>query len=688
MQRNSSSITLTGRLQNAEIVLRQLLQQRPDHTDALHMLAIIAHQAGQTKIAIGLIESALKINPNVAVYQANIAEMSRLVGNPAKAVAHGKLAIALNPGNADAHNNLGIAHYDISDFEGAVRCYDKAIALRPRFAEAISNRGNALRNLRRFDEAEREYRRALAINPSYAEAYNNLGSVLRDLERAGEAEVAFKKALALKPNYLEAANNLILAYKDLKNYDAALAAGQDALRLAPQNPDALAYIGSIYVDQNKLEQAFAMLKRSLALNPNKAETHNMLGRAFFEAHQTDSAIASYRRAMALKADFADPYNNLGNALKELGKFDEALAAFDQALAIQPDLVGAYVNLVDAKKFERNDDPHLVAMEGFAAKIETLPEERQQHLHFGLAKAYDDLKRYDEGFAHLLKGNALKRKTIVYDEPVVLSYFQRVRETITAEIVREKSDGGFETRQPIFVLGMPRSGTTLVEQIIASHPMVAGAGELKDLIDTVNAVRSRDGSQAPYPDFLPVLTADELAKIGEAYARRLDKQAPGSPRITDKMPSNFYFVGLIHLALPKAKIIHTNRNPVDTCVSCFSKLFAGEQTQTYDLGELGRYYRAYYELMAHWRRVLPAGSFLDVQYEEVVGDTEGNARRILEFCGLDWDPRVLDFHKHERPVKTASASQVRKPIYGSSVARWRNYEKHLGPLLAELGDLAR
>ena len=356
--------------------------------------------------------------------------------------------------------------------------------------------------------------------------------------------------------------------------------------------------------------------------------------------------------------------------------------------MQPDLVGAFVNLVDAKKFNTNDDEHLVAMEGLAAKIDTLTEERQEHLHFGLGKAYDDLKRYDEAFDHLIKGNALKRKTIDYDEAMVLGFFERVKETISAEVVRQKSGSGFESRQPIFVLGMPRSGTTLVEQIIASHRDVSGAGELKDLSDTVSSVRGRDGKEAPYPEFVPVLTPAELAKIGEAYIRRLDKRAPGAARITDKMPSNFYFVGLIHLALPNAKIIHTNRNPIDTCVSCFSKLFAGEQSQTYNLGEIGRYYRAYHGLMAHWRQVLPPGAFLDVQYEEVVGDVEGQSRRMLEFCGLEWDASVLDFHKHERAVKTASASQVRKPIYESSVARWRNYEKFLGPLVAELGELAR
>jgi tetratricopeptide (TPR) repeat protein len=454
----------------------------------------------------------------------------------------------------------------------------------------------------------------------------------------------------------------------------------------PKNADSFSYLGAVYVDQKKAELALDALRKSLALKPDKAETHNMLGRALFDLNQPEKAIEAYKRAIALKPDFADPYNNMGNTLKELGRFDEALAAFDTAIALEPDTVGVYVNLADAKKFRSNDDKHLAAIEGFLAKYDRLDEEEQMHVGFAAAKAYDDLKRYDEGYPYLIRSNALKRKTIAYDEPTTLGLFERIRRTFTADAVQSKTGGGSDSAKPIFVLGMPRSGTTLVEQILASHPRVSGAGELKDLNDTVTSVRNHDGQQLAYPEFVPVTSLAELAKIGQAYVAKLERHAPGAERITDKMPSNFYYLGLIHLALPGAKIIHTKRNPVDTCVSCFSKLFAGEQSQTYDLAELGRYYRAYHGLMAHWRAVLPQGAFLDVQYEEVVADTEGQARRLLEHCGLEWHPRVLDFHQTVRPVKTASARQVRQPIYGSSVERWRNYEKFLGPLLAELGDL--
>jgi len=677
-----------GRLMQAEGILRQILKQRPNDPEALHQLAIVAHQAGKTPFAVQLIERALTVNPNVHIFQANIAEMYRRIGQPQKAIEHGQRAVALKPDAADAHNNLGIAYFDIGDFDTAITCYDKAITHRPRFAEAISNKGNACRQTRRYAEAEAEYRRALAINPSYAEAYNNLGSVLRDLERPAEAEAAYKRALTLKPTYLEALNNLVLAYKDLKQFDQGLATAQQALKLQPQNADALAYMGAIYVEQERLDAAFDALRKSLAIAPNKAETFNMLGRAYFEADEPAKAIRAYQRAIALKPDFGDPYNNMGNALKELGRFDEALKAFETCLALSPEAIGTYVNLVDATKFRSNDDRHVQAIETQIARGDALSEERRMQMSFAAAKVYDDLKRYDEAFPLLLTGNALKRKTIAYDEPTILGYFDRLKNVMTADLLREKAGGGVQSQTPIFVLGMPRSGTTLVEQILASHPRVTGAGELKDMSSTVNSVRGKDGNVMPFPEFVPVATPAEIARVGEAYLQKLKRRAPEAERITDKMPSNFYFLGLIYLALPGAKVIHTNRNPVDTCVSCFSKLFAGEQSQTYNLGELGRYYRAYHDLMAHWRVVLPAGTFLDVHYEEVVADTEAQARRLLDYCGLEWDARVLDFHRNERPVKTASSSQVRQPIYGSSVARWRNYEKFLGPLLQELGDLGR
>ena len=281
---------------------------------------------------------------------------------------------------------------------------------------------------------------------------------------------------------------------------------------------------------------------------------------------------------------------------------------------------------------------------------------------------------------MLAGNAGKRATIAYDEPATFALFDRIEAVFTARSDEAKSGGGDPSAMPIFVIGMPRSGTTLVEQIIASHPLVHGAGELQTLNDVIlDSARAGRQHAALSGIRAGARRAVRCARSARAMSRCCASSPPNAApasasHITDKMPSNYYFAGLIHLALPNAKIIHSMRDPVDTCISCFSKLFSAEQNHTYDLGELGRYYRRYEQLMAHWRRVLPPRRMLDVRYEDVVADLEGQARRIIAYCGLPWDDRCLSFHETDRPVRTASATQVRQPIYSSAVGRWRVYEE--------------
>jgi hypothetical protein len=287
-----------------------------------------------------------------------------------------------------------------------------------------------------------------------------------------------------------------------------------------------------------------------------------------------------------------------------------------------------------------------------------------------------------------KGNELKRRRIDYDEVRALGVLDRVRSVFDRRLLAARQGGGYPSSLPVFVVGMPRSGTTLVEQILASHPEVHGAGELPDLNRLVERLRNAAGAAFLYPEDAPALAAERLREFGETYVEGLRGRAPGATRVTDKMPGNFLLLGLIHLALPGASIIHVTRDPRDTCLSCYSKLFTAEQNFAYDLGELGRYYSKYSQLMAHWQDVLPEGRILSIRYEDVIADLEGEARRIISHCGLAWDERCLAFHKTERPVKTASATQVRRPIYRSAVGRWQLYEEHLGPLLAALGVSAR
>jgi tetratricopeptide (TPR) repeat protein len=602
------------------------------------------------------------------------------------------------PNYSGALSNLGIALFDQGKFDEALGLYDRALALDDNFAQAFSNRGNALQRLKRFADAEKDYRRALDLQPTFADAWNNLGTCLRELKRSQEAETVYRKALELSPNNPDTLDNLALALKDIDRLDEATDLMRRALSIESRDAKLFVHFATLLLDQHKVEEAAAANDSALALNADNYDAVNLAGRIAFERSDLAGALAHYRRALVLKPDLADAYNNMGNVLKELGQLQDAQDAYLAAVRIDPSISGVYVNLADSKKFVPGD-PHLAAMEGLAAKTEGLSKTDRLQLDFALGKAYADLKDYKRSFTHFLAGNAAKRATFNYDEPSVFELFDRIETIFTRELIEEKSGGGDPSIMPIFVIGMPRSGTTLIEQIIASHPMVHGAGELQTFNDIILTVRGPGGNTLRYPDFMPALDAAALGQIGASYVAQVRKLVSsltssasgdskgGRWRVTDKMPSNYYFASLIHLALPNAKIIHAVRDPVDTCISCFSKLFTAEQNHTYDLAELGRYYKRYERLMEHWHRVLPAKSILDVQYESVVANLEKQARRIVAHCGLSWDDRCLSFHETHRPVRTASATQVRQPIYKSAVGRWRVYEQELGPLLGALGKTA-
>ena len=461
----------------------------------------------------------------------------------------------------------------------------------------LSNRGITLHELKRFEEALASYDRALMLRPDYAEALSNRGVTLHELKRFEEALASYDRALTLRPDFAEALLNRGNTLHKLKRF----------------------------------EEALASYDRALMLRPDYAEALSNRGLTLQELRRFEEALASYSRALELKPSLADAYNNMGNALKELGQLKEAQKSYLEALRLDPNVTSVYLNLADSKTF-RSGDPHLAAMEQLAANKEGLSKLDRMQLDFALAKAYADLKDYRRSFKHLLAGNSGKRATISYDETSALAFFDRIEAVFTRELIAAKSGGGDVSPMPIFVLGMPRSGTTLVEQILASHPMVHGAGELPTFNEVILTVCGPDGNVIPFPEFVPALDASALQQIGARYVASVRELPTGkgvkSERVTDKTPSNYYFAGLIHLALPNAKIIHTIRDPIDTCISCFSKLFSMEQNHTYDLGELGRYYKRYEQLIQHWRRVLPHGRILDVHYEDVVADLEAQARRII------------------------------------------------------------
>ncbi|HXP73789.1 MAG TPA: tetratricopeptide repeat protein [Stellaceae bacterium] len=671
-----------GRLDVAQHLCQQILRAQPRNAEALHLLGITLHQGGQPAAAIDVVTRAIAANASVPLYHSNLGEMLRLAGRAEEAVAAGSRAVALQPNFTQALNNLGIAYYDRGEWDEAIVYYRRALAVDPGFAEAHNNLGNAFRAQKKYPEAIAAYHRALQLKPGYSDAYNNLGTAIRDQKKPKDAEEPYRKAMALKPRDPSILNNLALTLMDLDRPDEALSLLQQSIAVDPRNHSTFTYFASAYLEKDMFDEARAACERALSLKPDDPDALNIMGQILFEQGQSEAALASFEKALALKPDLSDAYNNMGNTLKELGRFDEARDAYFKALAIDPKATGVLLNLADAKKFAPGD-PHLLTLEALAADLAALSEEEQMQLHFALGKAYGDLGRHEDSFRHLLQGNALKRRTVDYNEGATAQFFDRIRAVFTPELIAKQTGHGDPSRLPIFILGMPRSGTTLVEQVLASHRKVFGAGEIKDLDIVVQSVRTDGIHEAPYPDYVTAFGPEQLRQFGAQYVKRLGAYSTTAERITNKMPSNFFYVGLIHLALPHARIIHTRRDPIDTCVSCFSKLFSGAQNYSYELGELGRYYRRYDELMAHWRRVLPADAMLEVPYEELVEDFDPLARRIVDYCGLEWDDACLAFHETKRPVRTASASQVRRPIFKSSVGRWRAYQGLLEPLIREL-----
>ena len=471
------------------------------------------------------------------------------------------------------------------------------------------------------------------------------------LHRAGrfpDAVVRYRHVLAIKSDLPVIQNNLGHALAEMGSFDAAVAA----------------------------------YERALALDRRNAETLCNLAVALAELGRFEEAESKLRRAIALKPRCAGAYNNLGQLLKERGRLAEAARAAEKAIALAPVATSYYENLGLIRPFGAAD-PHVAALEALAEKAERLGDKDHMHLHFALAKACDDNGDRDGSFRHLLAGNRLKRQLIGYNEARELEMLKRTARVFGADLVRSRQGCGDPSAVPIFIVGMPRSGTTLIEQILASHPRIFGAGELNFFEQAVEAVHSALKNVPAFPEVAQCMAQEHFRTLGQRYVGKIQQRAPDAVRIVDKMPANFIFAGLIHLALPQVTIIHAVRDPLDTCVSCFSVHFTRGHPQTYDLAELGRYYRHYQSLMAHWRQVLPAGRIMEVRYEELVSDTEAVVRRLIAHCGLEWDSRCLDFHRTERWVRTASATQVRKPIYTSSVGRWRSFEPFLAPLITEL-----
>jgi tetratricopeptide (TPR) repeat protein len=579
-------------------------------------------------------------------------------------------ATQLSPDDAVSHNNLGNAQAHIGRANEAAGSYRRALALRPDFAEAHNNLGNVLLDLGRLDDALASYRRAIGIKPDYTDAHDNLGKALLRLGQPAAAAASFQRALALTPGHAGAHNNLGNALYDLGRVDDAIASYRRALALNAEFAEAHNNLGTVLRGQGQLDEALASYRRALQIRPDFPEAHRNLGIAQRLQGRSKEAQASCLRALEIDPQSAATLAVVAELKADRGQFAEAEQLFQRAIAIEPLTAEAWVGISRLRTMTRDDAAWAAQAQAIAGQ--RLPPRREVLLRYALGKYFDDVRDFEQAFREYQRANELtKLYRARHDRQQLTQAVDRITHAFNKEWLGRTPIDATTSARPVFIVGMLRSGTTLAEQILASHPGVHGAGELM-FWNTAAAVHQWSALQAP-------VGAGVLTALANDYLRLLRDLSADALRVVDKMPGNFLHLGLIHAALPNARFIHMRRDPIDTCLSIYFQHFEAFHSYATDLADLAHYAGEYRRLMRHWRSALPAGTMLEVPYEGLVNEQQAWSRKLLEFIGLPWDPRCIEFQRTERTVITASNWQVRQKISNSSVGRWHNYAKFVGPL---------
>lgn len=676
----ATQLQASGRTAEAEQILLRILNSDPNQAHAWHLYGIMMHQAGQTQRATEFLEKAISLDSNNDLFLSNATEIFRQYRQLDKAIAFGKQGVASNSMSASIFSNLGVALFDANLLDEAQESHLKAININPQLVQSLNNLGSIERARKNQDVAIEWYKKALLVDGNFIESLSNLGAVLVESDRGDEAVPHLEKALTIDGNYSVAICNLGLARIKQERYQEAISLLLRSLQLNPGYPESLVGLARAYFESEQNDLALEILLEVIKRDGLRSDAHSLMGSIYTEEGKSDLAEEHFNKVLEIDPENVAAITGIGNIKMEQGDFITAKAQFVQATQLDANNIEARFYLTQVEKVTK-DDPNVAVLENILGSQANLSVDKKISLHYALGKAYDDTKLFDKAFPHFLEGARLKRGKISFDATADAQLTDDIISSVSEELITKNQGGGDLSDAPIFILGMPRSGTTLVEQIISSHPDVFGAGELDYLIQILQQPIDGIGDDGKgFPTNFVNLTPAVLSKYGHQYIESIKSLAPSAKRITDKMPANYLMMGLIPLILPNAKIIHVKRDPIDTCVSCFTRLFNHHQYATYDLEELGLHYQNYLKLMEHWRKVLPKDQFIEVRYEDLVGDIEVEAKRLLKYCKLRWDKGCLDFHKNDRTVRTASVTQVRQPVYRSSVERWRNYEKYLDPLL--------
>ena len=632
--------------------------------------------AGEFGAAERRCRAALERNPRDVNMRALLGALLVKMERSVEAETTLREVIAAAPSFAKPHEDLGYLLMQANRPADALPFLESATRLDPSLEHAWFTLGKALALLGRGKEADAAFEKCFELSPE-----RRLMALAAEHQKEGrleEAERIYRRVLREHPRNVDAMRLLALIAAKAERMDDAENLLEQAIAIAPDFMLAILDLGRIRKEQDRYGEALECFDRAIALEPSQVQTHFLRAATLARASFTNEAIAGYRHCLALRPGHAGALLGLGHTLNAVGDNEGAVTAYADCIRVAPGSGETYWSLANLKTY-RFDDAEVAEMEKLAA----VPGESRQsevNFQFALGKAWEDRGDYERAWEYYRRGNEMQRAEVTYDPVQTDVMNDRIVATYTAAFMSSIEGAGDPDPAPIFILGLPRSGSTLLEQILASHSAVEGTAELPYIGRLATSLSRNRPSGINYPEAMRELSPSNIAALGAEYLTlaRMHRRS-GAPRFIDKMPNNFPNAGFIASILPNAKIIDARRHPLDTCLSCWRQLFAKGQNFTYDLTEIGEYYVQYQRMMDHWAAVLP-GRVLTVQYEEIVSDFEAQVRRLLEFCGLSWQDECLRFWESERPVRTPSAEQVRQPIYDRSVGYWRHYERQLGELI--------
>lgn len=672
-----------GDLQGAENGYRRALAADPRCHQALQGLGLVMHQKGRHERAVSLVQAALEACPQSADYHFNLAEILRGAGRTAEALHAYREAIRRDDTQSDYFYGLGNALAERGATREAIEAYRHALRLAPSDAEIHNDLGNALAAAGHMDDALRHLRRAVSLSPGYAEAHHNLSLALKQSGDTEEALAHARRACESDPARSPLLVNLARLLDGSGHHAGALSCYRQAAERSRGDPEPLASVADGLESSGEPRQAVEVYRRLIELAPDVPDHRVGLCRCLFQLQQFAEAESESRQALALDAEHAPALAALGMCLQARGQFGKANELLERAIERQPTLTeAAYLLAADGE--HEVPDAELRRWRALLAE-ERLPAHRRYHLHFAVGKVHERRGEHETAFEHFERANRIKSELFPFNASRNADYVERTRRVFTDDFFSQRRSFGSDDDRLVFIVGMPRSGSTLVEQILSSHPDVAALGEHPALREIMRELPALLDVGDAAPECCRAMTAEQSLDIARRYQGSLPEDASDACRVTDKMLGNFLRLGLVALLFPGARIVHCIRDPVDTFVSCYTQDFARGLRFTTGPDAFASFYRAYRRLMAHWRRVLPL-PIKDIRYETLVHDPDAVSRELVEFCGLSWNEACLQPHLNQRRVATASVWQARQPVHHRSIGRSRRYEAFLGSWLDALRSL--